>query len=566
MTIDQTRILPGILLLIVFGHILFARLLRITLADPLAPDEVLTLGIAGWLLPASFLSMVWFVFGFEITVALTLILTLSLLLRPRLRPSPQPAPPNLTFSLLTILLISLPLRLVFVSRVVLPSYFDSAQHYLIIKQLIEHNAEAGRYYHTGFHILTAFIASAFHAPIAPTMLILGQVILAVMPFALYPIIKHETRSSGAGIFALLLAACGWYMPAHAVNWGKYPALMSVGLIPFVLGIVHFMSKQVTVTRFAKAAVTLLGIAIAVFAHSRALIIFGIAFLAWIISSRREKLPHTQRFIVLIVVLLVIVTEIFLVQKQAILALVFDPYFNHGVLITTLALLLSIFAHTEYPRVAFASVVSVCLLLAGLFIPLTIIPGYSDLTLLDRPYVEMILFLPLSLLGGLGLAGVSKIIESKYPKPRFINMFVIGIILVNGVVAYNWHPSDCCVIAGDDDIAAIDWLDGKILPDARVGIASTHLKVLASDSFEGVAGSDAGVWITPLTGRVTVALPNLTEFDQRATHEMLCEMNVDYLYVGGKGQAFNDTQLQRRPEWYRVMLSMPRVRVYKVIGC
>jgi len=578
---DQAYIVLSILLLIVLSCTLIVQLLRIIFTYQLTQDEYLFLGVSGWLVPASLLSLAWFALGFEYTLALIFILTIIISLHPRLKPDPQPASSKLTLSLLTILCVSIALRLVFVSRAILPPYFDSAQHYLLVKQLVEQNTtDSLRYYHLGFHTLAAFIASTLHANIAQTMLILGQIILAVMPLSLYSIIKHETNSTAAGIFTILLAAYGWYMPAHAVNWGKYPALMSVGLIPFVLSVAYLFSRQVTVTfathprseaKWDKVTVTsvallAIGAAITVFAHSRALVILGIAFLAWLISTWWQRLSHRAQSIILIATLVVLVAEIFLIQKQTILTLVFDPYLHKGIWITALVLILSTFAHREYPQIAFACVVSICFLLMSLFIPVNFIPGYIDLTLLDRPYVEMILFLPLSLLGGLGLAGLGITVDHKYFKLHFFNIFAIGIVLINTVIVYDWRPSPCCVIAGNDDITALDWMDDNIPLDARIGISSTQLKVLVSNSFEGTVGSDAGVWITPLIGRVTVALSNLTAFDQQNTQDMLCQKNIDYLYIGELGQTFNDAQLQSKPEWYKAILSMPRVRVYEVVGC
>jgi len=64
--------------------------------------------------------------------------------------------------------------------------------------------------------------------------------------------------------------------------------------------------------------------------------------------------------------------------------------------------LSIIAFRKYPRLAFSALLTVALLTGGLFIP---VPGSPYLTLLDRPLVEMLMFIPLAILGGLGCAGL-----------------------------------------------------------------------------------------------------------------------------------------------------------------
>src|SRR5690606_32123855 len=113
----------------------------------------------------------------------------------------------------------------------IPQYFDSAQHYLITRTLLNTSGpllppSTGNY-HIGFHLLLAFVTSTLRAQIIDTLLILGQIILAIIPLSIFFLVKGETRSNAAGIFAVMLAMLGWYMPAYAVNWGKYPALASL---------------------------------------------------------------------------------------------------------------------------------------------------------------------------------------------------------------------------------------------------------------------------------------------------------------------------------------------------
>jgi hypothetical protein len=134
---------------------------------------------------------------------------------------------------------------------------------------------------------------------------------------------------------------------------------------------------------------------------------------------------------------------------------------------------------------FVSVLSVTLLLASLFIPVTWMPGYPDLTLLDRPFVEMILFLPLSMLGGLGLAGLTRKLQGDICGAGYIGLLAIGIVVINAFLTYNPYPSDCCVIVGNDDVVAMDWVANQLPVDARIGIASAELKVLQSESSEGM---------------------------------------------------------------------------------
>jgi len=463
-----------------------------------------------------------------------------------------------------------------VSGALFPLYFDSAQHYTVIKNIMENDAAwmfnwlSAAYYHLGFHYLTAFFASSMNMEITLVMLILGQVILAMVPFSVFFLVRYVTKSNMAGWFAVILSAFGWYMPAHAVDWGKYPALMSLGLIPFVLSLAYltYHHKNGSPARVRWMLYGILGLSalLTVFTHSRSLIVFGIILLAWFAGTWWQRVPQRQRSFIFIFVVVITISEFIFIKQQDILALLFDPYLQKGTLITALVLILSIFSWMEYPRLTFISVLTVTLLLGSIFIPVTILPDYRDLTLLDRPFVEMILFLPLSLLGGLGLAGLEKKLSRRFLWGGSIGLLAIGIVLVNAFFTYDLYPSDCCVIVGNDDVAAMDWMGDHLPVDARIGIASTELKVLASDSSEGDVGADAGIWITPMTGRVTFPVPYDSRFEERATWERLCELEIGYVFVGEAGEPFDTDTLEANPEWYRPLLSMQRTRVYEVIGC
>lgn len=578
------QMIIGVFAFIVAGSILISLTLRSIFGNRLTTSEYISLGMGGWLLPLSLLSLLWILsgghpalwLGISFGLVILVIFILSLF---RFKSDLKPDSPSTVLILILFVLISILLRLAFVANVIFPSYFDSAQHYLYIRNILENN-ESGlfdvtRYYHLGFHTLMAFFTSALHAGIAKTMLILGQMILAVMPIAVFFLIKHGTRSNAAGIFAVILSGYGWYMPAHAMDWGKYPALMSLGMIPFILSLVFLISKykdSLSVSkRWTLYGIFGLSIFISTFAHSRSLIVSGIIALAWILSTLWQKLPRRYQISTFAVIIVMFVFEFIFVQGQDILRLLFDPYINNGIWITTLILLLSVFAFRSYPKLTLICILSMGFLIVALFIPVNgLIPGYDNLTLLDRPYVEMILYLPLSLLGGLGLAGLMQILSNSKIKfvslSQYTSFVIVGVTLIYSLARYDFHASDCCIIVGNDDVVATDWMDAHLPVDARIGIASTELKVMVTDATEGSAGSDAGVWITPLIDRVTIALPRDSDFSQQVTLDMLCQEQIGYLYVGELGQTFDEAKLSSHAEWYKPLLSMPKVKVYQVAGC
>ncbi|HXD09357.1 MAG TPA: hypothetical protein VN653_04780, partial [Anaerolineales bacterium] len=446
--VDQWQIVFGILILLILSQAMLGLVLRQIFGRQLTSNEYLALSLAGWILPAALISMLWIFIGspsagrFNLLILTGVLLAVLFLMR--FKTDPEPVSKPIALFLLLFLLVSILLRLAFVSRAVLPSYFDSAQHYQLIKSLLAYGSAIiftlqASYYHLGFHILTAFVVSMLNAEIARTMLVLGQIILAAMPISVFFPVSHLTKSNWAAIFAVVVSAWGWYMPAHAVDWGKYPALTSIGLIPFVLSLAHlFVEHKDALSarkRWALAGLIVLGSFITVIIHSRSLFILGIASLAWIIAVWWQRRPQSQRFILFFIIVTAIVTELFLIQKQDVLTLLLDPYSNQGLWITSLTLFLALFAWKDNPLPASMSLLAISFILGSVFIPVPdLIPGYRHVTVLDRPFVEMFLYLPLSLLGGLGLAGVENFLQQSrvklYYRNGLVSIPVIGLVLVN----------------------------------------------------------------------------------------------------------------------------------------
>jgi hypothetical protein len=292
-------------------------------------------------------------------------------------------------------------------------------------------------------------------------------------------------------------------------------------------------------------------------------------LTWLLVTGWHNLQKLPRVVLFCVTILGILLEIIFIGTKDVFGPLFDPYWNQGAFITFLVLFLSIFAVRVYPRLVFASILALFFLLGALFLPITV-PGYGNLTLLDRPFVEMILYLPLSFLGGVGLAALEQTLQPFTARWQAIRLgagsVFIGLVVVNALLNYTVYPSDCCSIVGRDDLVAIDWVDKHLPPEARILTSSTELRVLASDSFQASVSGDAGAWITPLTDRATLPLPYYSDFSQQSTLDMLCQLEVDYIYVGEMGTTFNNDQIDPYPNWYKILLSMPKTKVYQLVGC
>ena len=581
----------GIILVLAASQFLLYLLLKRIFGNAFTGEEYFSLGLAGWILPASLISLFWYALGLILSPQVSLLISIVFVLVSGLVLFVQThrvlisSSSQLVFSLLLLAVLFGILRLAFIARAVFPMYFDSAQHYQLTKGILATLDPAygniwtlTSYYHLGFHFLAAFLTFITHAQINDVMLLIGQVILALMPFSMFFIVRQWTRSSNAAMFALLLAALGWYMPAHAVDWGKYPALTGIALTPFVLSLAYLSIQNRRILSTGKFlslnAILLVSAIVSVLLHSRVIIVLIIVALTGAMAFVWQKLSEILRLLILALVTIALITGIILIQTKGILGPLFDPYGIKAIVVTCAVLFLSFFAYRSYPALVFSCIISSLLLLVCLFIPLrNLFLGLANITLLDRPFVEMIFYLPLTLLGGFGLAGLEGFVEARknlrnifFTLSRTISYTFIAIVVVNAFFKVDLYPADCCDIVSYDDLEAIGWMDNNLPRDARILTSSTELNVLPTDVFQGNAGGDAGTWIPALINRATVLMPFNTDFSQPQTLDTICQNQVNYIYVGKTGWSFDDSKMTLQPEVYKLLFSIPNAKIYQVTGC
>ena len=579
----------GILYIFLLGSGIVFLCLKIVFDSQFTFGEYLVLGVGGGLLPLFLgISLAWLVdlvFGIknDLTVFCEIVFMICLVIYWRKGNYAQAQSLKFfSFALILILVISVYIRLGFISGLVVPLYFDSAMHYSIIRDLITnfetstlptYSSFVGGYYHLGFHVLAAALSLALHIDAKDVILILGQIVLAVIPLPLFFIVRQETKLDLAGIFATLLAGWGWYMPAHAVNWGKYPALTSILAFEFVVCSAYLVLKSPKRHRWILVGVSGFSILVSTFIHTRSLVLIVIALISAITAISWRRLPGLARNLVFCLVMAGLFTLVFIVQLNPILNMSLDPYRGSSLWMTLLVLLLLPFAFKEFPQATFSIITALLLLLNSLFLSVTqFLPIYAAQTLLDRPFVEMALFFPLALLGGLGYAGLVRTVKNlaivqgarqKWAQGAIL-LFIFGVFFFN-FAQYNFSPS-CCQLFGEDDQAALAWMDKNSPLSANIVIASSEANVFEASPTVGYTGSDGGIWITPLIHRNVLLLPHDTDFRAQSAFVGLCQRGALYVYVGGTDQSFDQAQLQSRPDWYERLFSLPKAQVYKIVGC
>lgn len=564
----------AVFFVIVWGFFIVRGCLLYFFEDSLTEAEVLSISATGWVIPVVLLSLFTLLASLILNALIGgifagIILLFSLWLFRNKRT---------TYHLLIFVALLIPtliLRFAFLADQVLPAYFDSAEHYRLIKLLTE-SYQTGNlsyeltslYYHLGFHSLTALISYFFQIPIIDIMLVIGPLLLTFLPFSFYFILKHETDSTPAAFLACLLAGFGFHMPAHVLNWGKYPALVGMLAMLAIFNLTYLLYRN-DIVKHRRAVLILLSISIPIslFVHSRTLVIYGLLCVAFLVTASWSRLRASYHPISFIMLTIFLAIELVFIQNNFVLKTLFDTYITKDIWMLVLLLPLTLIAALAYPKPTFLLLTWLVLCILCMFIPI-VIPVHGIQTPLDRPFVQMFSIVPLALLGGFGFAGVTQWTQRLYLKPkliqRFIQISIFGLVCLNAALTYQFYPSSCCRFVRRDDLAVFAWLEQTLPADANILIPSSVLSVTSKEATQSRTGVDAGIWIKPLTSHETTFAPQETQFTQPVTYQELCAQGITHIYIGSMPESFK--RIQEDADGYTIAFLLPQAGIYALTGC
>ena len=449
-------------------------------------------------------------------------------------------------------------RLAFLKNMLMPPYSDSPEHYMIVQDFLAPNSAPasfysiiGHYYHFGFHSFTAWmsILSGLGTPLL--LALLGQVFLVITPFSVFALVGGITKDKTAAWIAFLLAGFGWQMPAFAVNWGKYPAVASIAVFPALLAVLYFLGhKQQKISK----KIFLLGIVLvagATFLHTRILICITVVILSHYLTLQLTDKLMAQNKITKMVLLAGSILFIFWFHWEIFFQGYYSNYF--GILIGT-ALLLP-FAFHFFPSLTLIAIIY--LLGIGFTTELsapTILQNYSS-RLLDRTFVQTSLFLPLAILGSLGISGLAKALIDKKLLRQGVITSIILLLLLNAT-QLSYYPDPCCGYVRDQDIAAYNWINLNVPSDAVFFIPGLRVS-------DRLLGTDAGIWIQPLTGRKTKKRPFDISWLAPDVTADICQFESVYIYIGGGQFGFSLSKEIEISTRYQKVFSREDVSIYSI---
>lgn len=534
-----------------------------------------------------------------------------------------------------LLLLGLWVRLLAIRDLAAPLWVDSS-HHLLIARVLEATGHIPAnyqpvlpvnqfYYHWGYHALLVSAHWLARLDWPKLMLIVGQVLGALMPLAVYAGTETLTRRPRAGLGAAFVVALISFFPGYYLSWGRYTQLVGLLILAPLLGLLW----QALAPRDGQAAIQLephrwrfvIGLSLLsaglVLAHYRVLAFWAVYVLVALALGGR----FGWKWLGGVALASVALTWPWLIQlfQQAVVNVLASP----GRLAAT-------GGYNDFPIDYFRGdlergwLVAAILAVAWGIIQreraLWVLGGWAGVTyallnigpgtwLVNNNAWAISLFLPGAMAAGWGAdqwlqlgqrplpwltpKPMPEVLESPTNENRWLKFVRPGLqlglaMLLTGLLTYAGlrgvlvqmniaNPSTRLVAPAD--MEALAWVEANTPAEA----------VLAVNGWKWLgnawAGSDGGAWLWPLAGRRTTLPPvdylyqpdwarTLNAFNEKlvtitdagapATLALLHELNVTHIFIGAKGGSLKPEMFLDNPH-YRLLYTNGAAWVFEVTG-
>ncbi len=476
-------------------------------------------------------------------------------------------------------------------ELVLPNWVDSLHHSLIVRKMVEAGGLTSTlepylpgnfYYHFGFHSFTALysLLSKQFAPFA--VLFLGQVISAGVSLSVYAFTKTLTRDWKISLLAALLSALVTKMPGYYLTWGRYTMLAGMLLMPLAMayGLKVLRGQRGVGNLLALAVLTAGTLLTHYFTAFLLAVWFVILGLVWLFRSFKARDFDWQVALglllpVLIGLLVVLPWYLRIFQYSGarselsvnLVGLAADrteqwAYLRY-LIGNQLNLVLMIMAGSgllwsilRNKRLEFS--------LWSLFVGMMSLPIGVQLSSFRHDYFGLLLFFPISVMAAGFLVDLARFFQQRLAglMARRVSSVVALVFVIFILVFGGWSNrdviNDVTILADQDDLDALNWINTHLPKDARFFINT------APWGFGLYRGVDGGAWITPYTGRWSLVPTNFYPFgDDQAfiTHtrdiamqandsqtcqdleQLIPELQLQYAYVKDGSDSFSAQTLQ-----------------------
>ncbi len=490
-------------------------------------------------------------------------------------------------------LAALAVRLVMVRDLATPAWVDSVHHALITRLVLENGAYPSTYqpyldiapsvYHPGFHSLAAAFTWLSQLDLERSMLVLGQVLNALCVFSVYLFARTLTRSQLAGLLAAIVTGFLTPMPAYYTSWGRYTELAGLLLLPLIPALLQPLLDGPS-TRKPAWLIILGGIAGGglFMVHYRVLAFLAclvVAIVLFNLIRRKEDQGYSSLRLLSVVALMaglgILLVLPWFIQafKTNLLPYVTStvsspvPFFQDfawpfltsalGKQAMAVAGLGLVWGVIQRKRFTFILVLWVVLLFLLANLAALKLPGGG---LVSNSSVEIMLFIPISILAGYFIDQLLAHWKALVPPPLAVPSIVLAVLLV-GYVSYLGATqlvpilNPVTILSRQADLPAMGWIERNIPAGETVVINPFNW------GYGLYAGNDGGYWISPLTGRPTLPPPVLYGLGPEASQiselslqilqlapepiklwEFLHTHALHYVYIGARGGVLSPEKL------------------------
>ena len=366
--------------------------------------------------------------------------------------------PGIPFILILIFLFTMSIRLIMVRDLATPAWVDSVHHALITRMILLQGSYPSNYfpylnidptaYHPGFHSIAAVFTWLTKLNLSQALMILGQVLNALVVFSVYLLAKTLTQRSSVGLLAAFITGFLTPMPAYYTSWGRFTELTGLIILPVGLALIRLLENEHT--KKSKSWLIILGAITSAglfMVHYRVAVFLGLLIISYLIVYLLKKGndPNANRkqiFLLIIVTailgIVLVFPWLFQMLKNTLLPVVNSSFggdasffqdFSWGFLTSALgkqtliiACLGLLWGLIKRERFTYIFLLWTFLLFLVANFNALHLPGGG---LISNLSVEIMLFMPISILGGYFLDQI--IIHWKDYYPRAISSFICWVM-------------------------------------------------------------------------------------------------------------------------------------------
>lgn len=503
------------------------------------------------------------------------------------------------FILFILFTIALAVAAAQINNVYVPLWVDGLTNTENVSRVITDGGfPSNTLYHIGFHINVAFLNLVTGIPLPELTLLMGQWLVVIFGLTSYLFVRWMTNKPLA---ACSSAVCLWFfasLPGYLVNWGRYPFLQGITLIPIITYVLIESINRPSRNSVILSLFLILGVFLSHYGTITIIFSLLISIELSRLFTHREETLNNIRYIAAKIKDNALILFISVVVSTAAIAIRIAPHIIDGRILAVIEESRKVSENIDIRDILRLHLRSggTWLWVVGVFgifyadikerLSLKILGGWIIiqwlLVAIQKPFfgeavasytnLAIILSLPMSVMAGLFLDWlISKVflfIKSLFSEGApgknilrhiasiHINHWfylVLLLLVFFGAPIQIGLVSPTTILFSKADQEAMQWLKSNTPSDALFLINSNYW-----GNFR-VVPSDGGGWIPLTTERSSIFLKEENE----NISAFIEENHIDYVYVGSSSGFLSNFAKFALQNEYELVYNVQGIRIYKV---